>query len=445
MTEQINTIDDLYSKDAEDNIIAICFNDNSKISNILSSLRSFDFYQRSHQFIFKAIEDLHKQGKPTDELSVVELLKFNGELNRVGGAKGIGLISLEYVTSVNWEQLCKVIIKYSKLRTLMSLCRDSLTRLENKEDVDDVATNLSIQANEIMTRTSHTDFVGLDTGFAEFWEDVEILYESETGTLGIPSGIKGLDSQLSGFIGGKMYLLGARPSMGKSALAQQIAEYVAQTKQTLFFSLEMSTKEYTSRSIYRRSGFNQEHLTNQRDRQEEILQAFAKAGDELNSLKLHIIDDSNATLKTVEKNILQCKQQFGSCDFIVIDYLQLMEPTDKRITDDYKIVTDNSQGLKRLARKYNIPILALCQLSRNLEGRADKRPILADLRDSGSLEQDADVVMFLYRDEIHNPTNAFSRGKADLYIAKNRAGKRGVNIRFLFNATKVQFIEEVKC
>ena len=177
---------------------------------------------------------------------------------------------------------------------------------------------------------------------------------------------------------------------------------------------------------------------------DEILEAFAKAGSELGNLKLQIIDDSNATLQTVEKNILQCKQQFGSCDLVIIDYLQLMEPVDKRITDDYKIVTDNSQGLKRLARKYKIPILALCQLSRNLESRADKRPILADLRDSGSLEQDADVVMFLYRDEIYNPTNPHSRAKADLIIAKNRAGRRGVVIRFTFDSTKVKFIEEFR-
>ena len=441
---QVNRIEDLFSQESEDNIIAICLCDDTKVSNILSNLKSYDFYQKSHQFIFKAIEDLHKQGKPTDIVSVSELLKFNGELDRVGGRSKINDIAISYITSKNWEQLCKVIIKFSKLRTLTSLCRDSISRLENKEDVDDVATTLSIQANEIMTRTSHTDFIGLDTGFSEFWEDVEILYESDTGTLGIPTGIKQLDNQLSGLIGGKLYLLGARPSMGKSALAQQIAEHVAQTKQTLFFSLEMSTKEYTSRSVYRRSGYNQEFITRTDEDKDKVLEAFAKAGTELGQLKLKIIDDSNATLKTVEKNILQCKQQFGSCDLVVIDYLQLMEPVDKRITDDYKIVTDNSQGLKRLARKYKIPILALCQLSRNLEGRADKRPILADLRDSGSLEQDADVVMFLYRDEIYNPTNPHSRGKADLIIAKNRAGRRGVVIRFIFDGTRVKFTEEFR-
>lgn len=438
-------LEDLFSKEAEDNILSICLVDDTKVSSILSSLKSYDFYQRDCQFIFKAIEELHKQGKPTDTVSVQELLKFNGELDSVGGNSRLLAIVDTYITSVNWEQLTKIIIKFSKKRQLMSICRDSLQRLENKEDADDIATNLTIKANEIMTRTSHTDFTGLDSGFSEFWEDVEVLYESDTGTLGVPTGIKGIDNQLSGLIGGKMYLLGARPSMGKSALAQQIAEYVAINKQVLFFSLEMSTKEYTSRSIYRRSGYNQEFITRTNEDKDKVLEAFAKAGDELCNLKLHIIDDSNATLKTVEKNILQCKQQFGSCDLIVIDYLQLMEPVDKRITDDYKIVTDNSQGLKRLARKYDIPILALCQLSRNLEGRADKRPILADLRDSGSLEQDADVVMFLYRDEIYNPTNPYSKGRADLIIAKNRAGRRGVNIKFTFDGTRVRFIEEMKC
>lgn len=436
-------LDNLYSKEAEDNIISICLVDDTKVSNILSSVKSYDFYQATHRFIFKAIEDLYKQGKPTDIVSVSELLKFNGELDRVGRGF-INDLAVNYITSKNWEQLVKVIIKFSKKRYLLDLCRDSIQRLDNKEDVDDVATTLTIRANEIMTRTSHTDFVGLDAGFQEFWEDVEILYESESGTLGLSTGILGLDNQLSGLIGGKMYLLGARPSMGKSALAQQIAENVAKSKQVLFFSLEMSTKEYTSRSIYRRAGYNQEHLTRDKERKDEILEAFATAGTELSNLKLHIIDDSNATLKTVEKNILQCKQQFGSCDLIVIDYLQLMEPIDKRINDDYKIVTDNSQGLKRLARKYNIPILALCQLSRNLEQRADKRPILADLRDSGSLEQDADVVMFLYRDELYNPTNPHSRGRADLIIAKNRSGKRGVVIRFCFDSTRVKFIEELR-
>ena len=442
----MTTIEDLYSQEAEDNILSILLCDDTKVTNILSNLKSYDFYQKTHQFIFKAIENLHKQGKPTDIVSVSELLKFNGELDSAGGRKKISDLAMNYITSVNWEQLCKIIIKFSKLRYLTNLCRDSIARLENKEDVDDIATELTIKSNEILTRTSHTDFVGLDTGFSEFWEDVEILYESDTGTLGIPTGIKQLDNQLSGLIGGKLYLLGARPSMGKSALAQQIAEYVALTKQTLFFSLEMSTKEYTSRSVYRRSGYNQEFITRTSSEEDKnkVLEAFAKAGVELNDLKLKIIDDSNATLKTIEKNILQCKQQFGSCDLVVIDYLQLMEPVDKRITDDYKIVTDNSQGLKRLARKYNIPILALCQLSRNLEGRADKRPILADLRDSGSLEQDADVVMFLYRDEIYNPTNPHSRGKADLIIAKNRAGKRGVVIRFIFDSTKVKFVEEFR-
>ena len=434
------TIDDLYSKEAEDNIIAICLVDDSKISNILSSIKPFDFYQKTHQFIFKAIEELHKQGKPTDIVSVSELLKFNGELDRVGRST-INDLALSYISSSNWEQLTKIIIKFSKLRYLLTLCRDCVQRLENKEDVDDIATTLTIKANEIMTRTSHTDFVGLGAGFSEFWEDVERICESNTGTLGVSTGFPTLDNIFSGLCGGKLYILGARPGVGKSALAQQIAEYVAQDKQVLFFSLEMINKEYVSRTLQRITGFNISNLNNMSDRRDEILEAYVQAGDAIAKSNLKIISDTRTNIGIIEKSILQCKQQFGSCDLVVVDYLQLMGSIDNARIDDYKKVTENSRGLKQLAMKYNVPILALCQLSRLLEQRADKRPILSDLRDSGSIEQDADAVMFLYRDEMHNQFNPNNHGKAELIIAKNRGGKSGTRIRMSFLANRTQFIE----
>ena len=435
------TIEDLFSQESEDNILAICLCDSTKVTNILSTLKPYDFYQRSHHLIFKAIQDLHNQGKPTDIVSVSELLKFNGELDTIGGRRVINDIASGYITSVNWEQLSKVIIKFSKLRTLINLCRDSLTRLENKEDVDDVATSLSIKANEITTRTSHTDFVGLDAGFVDFWNDIEKMIESNTGTLGLPTGFQTLDTILSGLVGGKLYILGARPAMGKSALAQQIGEYISQDKNVLFFSLEMTNKEYVSRTISRMTGFSLSNLSTMKDRQEEILDAYAKAGTELENSKLKIISDTRTTLGSIEKNILQCKQQLGSCDLVIIDYLQLMGAKDKANIDDYKKVTENSRGLKMLSMKYDIPILALCQLSRSLEQRADKRPILSDLRDSGSIEQDADVVMFLYRDEVYNPFNINNKGKSELIIAKNRGGQAGTHIRMNFLAQRTQFIE----
>lgn len=439
MTEQVNRIDDLYSKDAEDNILSICLVDESKVTNILSSLKPQDFYQKTHQIIFKAIADLHKQGKPTDNVSVAELLKFNGELNRVNTV--LADVTMNYITSRNWEQLVKVIIKYSKLRYLLALCRDSVSRLENKEDVDDIATTLTLKANEILTRTSHTDFVGLEDGFIDFWKDVEAMVESGTGTLGLPTGFPTLDNILSGLCGGKLYIIGARPAVGKSALAQQIAEYIAQEKNVLFFSLEMINKEYVQRAIQRVTGYSLSNLATMKEKQEEILEQYTKAGEKLSHSKLKMISDTRTNLHSIERYILQCKQQFGSCDLVIIDYLQLMSAIDNARIEDYKKVTENSRGLKELSMKYNVPILALCQLSRSLEARADKRPMLSDLRDSGAIEQDADVVMFLYRDEVHNVYNQYNQGKAELIIAKNRGGRSGTSVRMKFIKERTQFTE----
>lgn len=435
----METIEDLYSKEAEDNILSICLNDESKISNILSSINAYDFYQKPHRLIFEAIVELHKQGKPTDNVSVAELLKFNGDLNKVNTI--LADLTINYITSRNWEQLTKIIIKYSKLRYLLNLCRDSISRLENKEDVDDIATTLSLKANEIMTRTSHTNFVGLESGFMDFWNDVEQMVESGTGTLGLPTGFPTLDNILSGLCGGKLYIIGARPAVGKSALAQQIAEYVAQEKNVLFFSLEMTNKEYVQRAISRITGYSLSNLATMKEKQDEILSTYTKAGEQLSHSKLKMISETRTNLHSIERYILQCKQQFGSCDLVVIDYLQLMNAIDNSRIEDYKKVTENSRGLKELAMKYNIPILALCQLSRTLEQRADKRPILSDLRDSGAIEQDADVVMFLYRDEVHNLHNQYNQGKGELIIAKNRGGRAGTNIRMRFIKERTQFME----
>jgi len=163
------------------------------------------------------------------------------------------------------------------------------------------------------------------------------------------------------------------------------------------------------------------------------------ASEKLADLKLYIIDDPECTLSVIENGILNCIAKHGTCDLVCIDYLQLMKAPRKKMKDDYEIVTANSKGLKILARKYNVPVVALCQLSRSLEQRIDKRPILSDLRDSGSIEQDADVVMFIYRDEVYNP-NGTNIGGAELLIRKNRQGRTG-KIDMVFEASRTRFTE----
>lgn len=438
------TIDELYSAESESDILGIMMIDEDKVSRILGMLKPEDFCQTSHRLIFKAIESQSKQHKPTDIVSVSELLKFNNELDRVGGRKVINDIALGVSITSNWEQLCKVIIKYSKKRQLLSVCRETISELNDAKDVDEIAQRLSSTSQDILNRSGIIKFQGLTQGIIQMMDNVDRLVTNGTGTLGLPTGFTELDNLLSGLCKGRFYLLGARPSMGKSALAQQIAETIAQNKNVLFFSLEMGIEEYTQRSIYRRSGYNQEHLTRGIIPREKIINAFAEASVGLEQLHLQIVDDPRCTLETIERNIQEAKTQLGSCDLVVVDYIQLMKSTDRRVIKDYDVVTNNSQGLKQLARKYDIPILGLCQLSRALEARQDKRPILADLRDSGSLEQDADCVMFVHRPEVFEPGNASLRGMAELIIAKNRQGARGRIIPLVFNGSKVEFKEVPK-
>lgn len=439
-------IDTLYSEESENILIGTLIIDkDNRYNYIFNELTSKDFYQKKLVYLFEAIKKLKLENKPVDVVTLFEYLKFTNELELAGGQQTINDLALLAVdTDIDIKQTIKTIIKYSKKRLLIYICNNAIDSLNNNTDVDEVASSVSTQVSDLITRTVTKSFTGLMNGIIEVMEDVETLIQSGRSTLGLSTPFNDLDILLNGLCAGRFYILGARPSMGKSAFIQQLAEHVAKDNNVLLFSLEMGLKEYTQRSLYRNSGYNQEHLTRGDIPKEQILDAFSKASIQLEPLKLFIVDDDSCTLNTIEKNIQQCKAKNGSCDLVIVDYLQLMKSNDKYKHDDYDIVTDNSKGLKRLARKYKIPIIALAQLSRQVEVRADKRPILADLRDSGSLEQDADVVMFLHRPIVFAPTNYILRDKAELIIAKNRQGQRGKIVNLIFNEKKAEFIEPMK-
>lgn len=432
------SLTDLYSEEIENNLIGILLVDKDNNTKIINQITVNDLYQRSLSYIYLAVLELHKSNKPVDIVSVSEYLKFKKELELAGGRTKINNLALNAELTTNIDYQIKTLIKYSKKRNLLSICNKATKDLNDGIDSDEVAVTLSTSAQDILNRSTTVSYQSLSNGIIETLDNVGRLMESDSNILGVDTGFDKLNKLLNGLCQGRLYILAARPSVGKSAFAQQIAEAVAEKNNVLFFSLEMSNDEYAQRSIYRRSGYNQSHLTNRIYSPDIILDAFAKAGAELEPLKLNIVDDSKCTLSIIERNIQQLKAKSGSCDLIVVDYLQLMKSDDKFKREDYDVVTENSKGLKQLARKYKVPILALAQLSRACEQRGDKRPMLSDLRDSGSLEQDADVVMFLYRDEIYNP---MSKGTGELIIAKNRQGQRGRVINLSFNGSKTEFKE----
>lgn len=227
-----------------------------------------------------------------------------------------------------------------------------------------------------------------------------------------------------------------------SSLAFQIAENIARTNKVVFASLEMSTTDYVQRMVFSRTGLSQEALTRGMYDEEKIFDEVYSASKDIADLSLYIIDDANASLATIENGIVSCIAKYGKIDFLVVDYLQLMASSNPKEREPYKIVSANSTGLKKLARKYNIPVLCLSQLSRSVEQRQDKRPMLSDLRESGAIEQDADCVMFIYRDEVYDPT-PMNRGTAEIIVAKNRQGRTGT-IDMVFEANRTRFKETLR-
>lgn len=433
---------ELNNDEAERSILGIMLIDTNKILPIIVMLDSNDFFSPGHRLIYKAIETLYRDGKAIDIVTVSEFLRFNEELETAGGREYISSLAENVITLANYKNYCKIILKYSKKRKLKALLQETLEEL-NSQDVDDTAQSLKLQIEEIIINRTSDNLTHILNGVEPVVSQIDAILNSENNILGLPTGLASLDQWLSGLVGGRLYIIGARPAMGKSALAQQIAEHVASVpnKNVVFASLEMSTEEYTQRALFRRCGINQEMLTRGMVNKDTIFETVYKESEAIANENLYIIDNAECTLSEVENGIVNCINKKGSCDLVVVDYLQLMANDNRRETDDYKTVSYNSTGLKKLARKYDVPVLALCQLSRSLEARADKRPILSDLRESGKIEQDADVVMFLYREEVYSPT-PMNKGMAELIVAKQRQGRTGT-IDLVFNAGRTEFRERI--
>lgn len=431
---------ELNNDEAEQAILGIMMVDTNKILSILAMLGQSDFYSPSHRLLFSAIESLYREGKPIDIVTVSEYLRFNDELETAGGREYISKLAVNVITTANYKNYCKIILKYSKKRKLISLFQDYLATINNR-DVDEIAQELRLKLEEIIINRTSDNLTHIMNGVEPVVEQIDAILNSKDNILGLSTGLDSLDKWLSGLVGGRLYILGARPAMGKSALAQQISEHVAVNKNVVFASLEMSTEEYTQRALFRRCNINQEMLTRGMVDKDTIFEKVYKESEAIANENLYIIDNAECTLSEIENGIANCINKKGSCDLVVVDYLQLMAHDNRKETDDYKTVSYNSTGLKKLARKYNVPVLALCQLSRSLEARSDKIPILSDLRESGKIEQDADVVMFLFREEVYDPT-PMNKGQAKLIVAKQRQGRTGI-IDLIFNAGKTEFTERI--
>lgn len=422
-------------------LLGICLVDSTKIPYITTKVSIDDMPKGAWREIYKAINELYNLGVDVDIVTVSNRLLNTNKLKEVGGRKTINDLALQAPSSNFAKKVVDSVVSQTTYRKVVTVVDDFKKDVEGSDDVNATCIDYCGKISSIITGSANSDEVETISGGVD--EVIADLYKSKKdGCIGLDMGFNNLNYYLGGLQKGKIYILGARPSMGKSAFAMNIAEYVSTNHNVLFISLEMSRKEYAQRLMFGRAGVDVNTINTGRISDAEIEKVKSQK-EYLDSLKLFIETRTPCRVSDIELAMINIISTRGSCDLVIVDYLQLLTPNSKSGKNREVEVAEMSRELKSLAVKYNVPIIVLSQLSRALEAREDKRPMLSDLRESGAIEQDADVVMFVYRDEWYHPDDPASRGKGEILIRKNRGGVNNRDVEMCWQPSKVRFTEAI--
>jgi replicative DNA helicase len=408
---------------AEESILGAMMLSPGAIGAVAEIVDASVFYRPSHGLIYKAAIELYAKGEPVDAITLPDYLDKTGSLDDAGGrARIIELASLVPSTA-NASHYARIVKEMATLRGLISVGQ----RVERLGwDREGEATDLVNQAEQFIFelaqgRITH-EFSHIEQLLKESFERITALYEAGAEVTGVPSGFRELDKLTSGLQPGNLIIVAARPSMGKSALALCAAANIAVRHDlpVALFTLEMSKSEVTQRLMCSEGKIESQRLRTGKLQQDDWSR-LTTACDKLMKAPIYVDDTGSTTMMDIRSKSRRLKTQHPNLALIVVDYLQLMT-SGKDMENRVQEVSQISRQLKVLARDLDVPILALSQLSRAVEQRHDKRPILSDLRESGSIEQDSDLVMFIYRDEYYNPDETDQQGLAEVHIAKHRNG-----------------------
>lgn len=407
-----------------------------KVANLITA---DDFYREENRIIFRAMLAVYNSDTPPDVLLIENELIRTAELDRVNRRYLFSLIDLEFSTA-RAEAYANTIKTKSLLRRLINAGLEIADEAgDERKDVEDVLEEAERKILAVTSQNNQTGFEKLSVVLQRSLERIQHIHNNPGTVVGVTTGIHDIDKVTNGLQRSDLILLAARPSMGKTALALNIAANAAADKKIVaLFSLEMSKTQLGNRLLSTWSGVNSQYL-NTGSFSDDDMKALLHALDDLSLLKLFIDDTAGISLLELRSKARRLKHENG-LDLIVIDYLQLMQGGRGRLTEQNRQqeISEISRNLKALARELDVPILALSQLSRQVEMRADKKPQLSDLRESGSLEQDADIVMFLYRDEYYNRDDAENKNIAELIFAKNRNGPT-TSVHLQFNKETMRF------
>ena len=427
-----------HSIEAEQSVVGAMLMDKDAITTAGEIISGDDFYQASYGVIFDSMIELFNEGKPVDLITLQERLKEKDVPAEIASLEFVRDLVTAVPTSANVKYYAQIVADKSLMRKMIKL-NESIEnmRYAGKEPVESIMEQTEKSMFQLLQRRTTGDYVPIKQVVLNALDKIEKASKSKGTVTGIPTGFIDLDYKLSGFQPSDFILIAARPSMGKTAFVLNIAQYMAfkKNKAVAIFSLEMSKEQLVNRLFSLESQVDAQSLRtgNMKDSDwEKLIEGAGIIGQS----KLIIDDTPGISISELRSKCRKYKLEHG-LDIIIIDYLQLMTGSVGRSSESrQQEVSDISRQLKGLARELNVPVVSLSQLSRAVESRPDKRPMLSDLRESGAIEQDADVVMFIYRDEYYNKDSEFKK-QAEIIIAKQRNGPVGtVNLAWLGEYTK---------
>ena len=425
-----------HDETAEQAVLCSMFLDREAASVALEVLRGEDFYRPDHRMVFEAAEELYRSGSPIDVITVKNKLEEKGQFEQIGGLPFLANLSSAVGSSVNVRHYAAIVEEKSVLRRLIRTAGDiSQLSYEGKEDVNAIMDTAEKSIFDIMQKRHSEQFHHIRDIAVSSIEKIEDIYRSKGKLTGVPTGFLDFDAKTAGLQKSDLILLAARPSMGKTAFALNIIQNAAirANVPTAVFSLEMSREQLVNRMLCSVAMIDAQKLRTGELEENDWAELINAMGP-LSEAPIYIDDTPGVTPMEVRSKCRRLKVEKG-LGLIVIDYLQLMSGNSRNDSRQQEI-SEISRSLKAIAREMEAPVIALSQLSRACEQRADHRPMLSDLRESGAIEQDADVVAFLYRDEYYFPDTE-KKNQAELIIAKQRNGPTGtVDLTWMGQYTK---------
>lgn len=406
---------------AEQSVLGGMLLSKDAIADVVESLRASDFYKPAHETIYEAILSLYGHGSPADAITVADELKKRGELTRVGGAAYLHTLIASVPTAANAQYYAEIVKEHAIMRRLIEAgTKIAQLGYANETEVDTLVDQAQAEIYAVTDGNAKEDYVSFSEALEATMREIDANSNRPDGVYGVPTDFIELDELTGGLHGGQMIVIAARPGVGKSTLALDIARSAAihHHMATVFFSLEMSRTELAMRVLSAEGKISMGRLK-KGDLDTEGWTNLATLQGRIDSAPLFIDDSPNMTLMEIRAKCRRLKQR-NDLKLVVLDYLQLMS-SGKKVESRQQEVSEFSRSLKLLAKELDVPVIALSQLNRGSEQRTDKRPMVSDLRESGSIEQDADMVILLHREDMYNPESD-RVGEADMIIAKHRGG-----------------------